>query len=241
MLLLLACTRLALAGPAPPWAEPDEVLVVTAERDLAEARQQVEATLGGMDFGRMVQRDGRTVFRRARLWKARAVFHHDGWLEVKAPLATPQLLGVRPLRTGDGQVVGHMVEVHGRWSGGKVASAQEARVVYGAEDALRVYRTALQRRSLALHRTTLRQELVAAWYEGRSPDGALLPSPEARRAFVLDRWLQTADNDAGAALRADIEVFIDDVVQPSDTPLTAAEIAAANDARAFAGVLAPAR
>lgn len=223
---------------AAPWPQAGEEIVIEASTELAEARRALDRAIEDLGFRRKVIRDDRTIYPRPALWKSKLVLFDDGRLEVRTPSVVPMMLVPRA-RSGvdSSEVVG--VEGAGLWSSPPTTRAVEGRIYQGLADELADWHDALWARSFAERRMQLREEVLRAWHDGLSPEGRALPTWRARRAWLLERWLNTADSTAGEAVRVDLEVFIDDVVQRSAGPLTADEIAAANAQRTFARALAP--
>lgn len=240
--LLLAVLPAALAQqPAPPWQEPGEEVIITATKDLAYARVQLEGAIRAQGYRRRVVRDDRVVFPRPQVWKTKLVLHDDGLLELRTPRLVP--MGLAPTTRID-QATGRTVlagaEVAGIFSGPRQRRTVEGELLGELEDELQAFRDALWGRSFAERRVAIREEVVRAWFDGVAPGGAALPTTAERRAWLLQRWLDTADSEAGEEVRVDLEIFFDEVVQRSQAPLTAEEVASANARRTFPRPLLPA-
>ena len=82
-------------------------------------------------------------------------------------------------------------------------------------------------------------DLEALWEDGVHPEtGAIVASPDERRAIILEMWLHKANNRWGRAVREVIGDFLRHVVQDSDHPVTAAELADVNARRRHGPALA---
>lgn len=240
MILLL----LTLMHPARAQ-EPEtsgEVMVIQAHRELERTRAALEQAILAQGFRRLVDRQGRTVFPRPALWKTKVVLYDDGRIELRTRGLVPMM--ILPSYTAEEdkgeEEVTVMLHGAGLISGPRTVQKVESQLLEAVEPALVQWRDALWAEGLAVRRTALREELREVWTEGRSPDGQVLPEPAQRRAWILEAWLNTSDNEAGEAVRAEIEVFLDEVVQGSTTPLTPAEVEAVNARRAFERRLQPA-
>lgn len=239
--LLLTLLPAALAQqPALPWQEPGEEVIITATRDLAYAREELEGAIQAQGYRRRVVRDDRVVFPRPKVWKTKLVLYDDGLLELRTPGVVP--MGLAPttrIHQATGRTVLAGAEVAGIFSGPRQRRTVEGELLGELADELHAFRDALWARSLAERRLAIREEVARAWFDGVAPGGAALPTAAERRAWLLERWLDTADSQAGEEVRVDLEIFIDEVVQRSPSPLTAEEVASANTRRTFARPLLP--
>ena len=223
MWVVVLAIGLAVAAepPASPWSEPGEELVVHADGDLSAARAALERAIADAGFQRRRDRDGRTVFPRSAPWKPKLILYDDGRMELRTHTLVP-LAVVPRLRGG-----GYRLDFAGVFSTRRQVGSAEGEIVDSLSEELVAWRDALWRRGLAERRSRLREEMLHAWFDGVDPDGLPLPSRGRRRRWLVEQWLDTANNDAGAAVRTDIEVFIDEIVQRSDSPFTRQEFEAA--------------
>lgn len=230
---------LSLAARAEEPEVPGEELVIRADAALDEARAQLEATIEGLGYPRSIRRRDRVVYPRASRWKTKLVLYDDGRIDLRTPGITPMM--VLPALTGDdqGKAGGGSVEVHGLFQGPRALRSIEGRMLDAVGPALARWRDALWARAFAERRLVRLEEVRRAWTEGVDRDGTPLATPADRRAALLDSWLHTADSPEGAVLRADLEIYFEDVVQRSGDPFTPEEIALANARRAFEEPLAP--
>jgi hypothetical protein len=82
------------------------------------------------------------------------------------------------------------------------------------------------------------RELDAVWRDGVGRDGGALPTPEARRAALLEWWVSRTCTPEGEAVRGVIARYLAREVQPSPWPVTEGERAAINARRPCPGELA---
>jgi len=228
------------AGPAMPegWQESGEELVIVADRDLVQSREVLEQQILNQGFRRRVRHRNRTVFPRPALWKTKVVLYDDGLVDVRTHGIVPMFLMPQVYTDMHGNRH-YDAKVAGVFQGPRGVRNADGRVYAAIGPDLASWRDALWAQHLAERRLVLREQVLAAWNDGVSPQGAALPDASSRRAWLLAAWLNTADNGAGEAVRADLEAFIDQVVQRSQTPFTAEEVAVANARRGFSRPLAP--
>ena len=109
----------------------------------------------------------------------------------------------------------------------------QAKVLDGTVDEIRTYREVVQRTAGEDIMYLLPGRLDALWREGAPLDGvSTLPTPRSRRVHALEYWATRSETPTGERVRDAIEQWFVEVVQTSDAPITAAEIA---DAEALAG------
>lgn len=98
------------------------------------------------------------------------------------------------------------------------------RVRDAVQPELMQYRSVLWKRALEETVWLLVARLDALWDEGTALDrGPLLKSPQERKMAALDYWSTRASTDEGHEVCRVVEVFLREVVQYSDTPVSEAE------------------
>ncbi len=229
------------ASPLSPPPPAGEEIVIEADADLAQARGALDAAIMDLGYGTPRRRRDRTVYPRdlGSVWKPKVVVYDNGLVTVRQRSITPLMVMPDIQRDDEGELESVTAEAVGLASGKRTKQRMEATVVEAITPQLRSWRDAMARRHLADRRSTLREELAAAWFDGVDPQGRPLATHAERRAWMIAAWLNTADNDAGETVRRDIERFLGEVVQRSEHPLTEDELAAANQARAFPEALDP--
>lgn len=237
---LVLCT--ALGAPVEePEPESGEEIVVYGERRVQEAREKVVADLEALGFTRIQEKDGRLVMRHAQNWKGKIVFHDDGRLQFRRQAPEPTMPDTFFKRASPlvGWVPCVVVPTACVKVGGWVVSERKLGAIH--RDARAAVEPSLEELSerqadLAIDRKLddLDAKLTACWDDGVPLEGdpsQLLPTPEDRRAHLLDYWRTRTDTVWGDRVRAPVEGFLRNVVQDSDHPVTAEELARANDGR----------
>ena len=205
-----ALARAAAVDPTPVL----EIRVVE-ERTLAEAREGIDVQLKGKGYLRIWRIGDRTWYLNPKLWKPGVVVHDEGFARVRGRRFYP--MGVFP--TERGQEVYAVVQTR------RQVQQQKARLVADLEPYLRQIRDATWQLARADRAVAIRDELVGIWVDGIDAGGSEHPTYLARRRALSDRWLQTADGEAGRWARGIIGAFIDAEVQTSDHPFGDREIA----------------
>jgi hypothetical protein len=203
---------------APAFAEepaPDDEIVVEGRIGVDEARAALDEALrrDGYVIGVPIGR-GRTVWFNRERWKGRMVVSDDGLIEPHVGWLVP--LVVVP--------AAHRIVVSGLVGSPRQARQTEDRMLAAIEPFAGTLRDAIGEDALQRRLEEVGREVDAIWHGPAAPAD--------RRAAIVARWLATADNDAGARVRARIRRYVRDVVQ-ADAPFTPAELDAANARRTF--------
>lgn len=235
-LLMLAVWTAHAQEPTP------EEMIIVAEYSVQEARRDLDSTLREMGYRRPVRIGDRMVYTPERIWKPRVALTDEGILMVRGRMFTPVAPLVpttvlfdstftdpdrQPLSLSDDM---RLVRSEG-W--GATSTAQrsgerrraEGQIVDNIYPEYAAWRQALWELNRLHREEEIRERLWAIWQDSRSAD--------ARRAEILQMWVNTADSSDGERVRAQIEVFMQDVVQASPEPYTHAEIATINEQRGF--------
>jgi hypothetical protein len=217
-------------------AAPDEVIIVYGEERVKEAREKVIHDLGSLGFTRLLEKDGRLVMRHEQNWRGKAVLYDDGRLDFKRQ--TPQgtmpdtffkdaspLIGWVPcvvVPTACVKVGGWVVSPR------KLGTIQE-RATTAVQPSLRELSERQADLAIDHKLDDLEAQLIACWEQGVPLEGSEpLPTPEARRAHLLDYWRTRTDTVWGERMRQPVESFLRNVVQASDHPVTTEELARTN-------------
>lgn len=221
-------------GPEPPGTEEaGETIIVYGERDIARKRAILERDLRRLGY-KAHDKDGYTVYRPESPWEPSVVLYDQGFMILKRspvrfeppvkgssnlrylwciPPFTPlcvrpggQLVSKRKLQGSKTRLFDQIKPDAEAW--------QKAIVAQGTHERLD---------------EELPRMLVDTWDSGAPIEegGPELPSPEARRAAILNLWATRADTPEGASARSVIADFIRYEIQSSPTPASPAEIAAA--------------
>jgi hypothetical protein len=102
-------------------------------------------------------------------------------------------------------------------------------IVRGIHPEVFAWREALAAEAMGRRYAALPEQLALLWVAGvpLAEEGPLLPSPEERRAALLDFWATRTCTPEGRRVRALTEDFLVEVVQGGAWPVTPAEAAAA--------------
>jgi len=237
---LVLCTALG-APAAEPEPESGEEIIVYGELRVEEARAKVVADLEALGFTRVKEKDGRLVLRHAQNWKGKVIFHDDGRLQFRRQAPEPTMPDTFFKRASPlvGWVPCVVVPTACVKVGGWVVSERKLGAIH--RDARAAVDPSLEELSerqadLAIDRKLddLDGRLTACWEDGVPLEGdptQLLSTPEERRAHLLDYWRTRTDTVWGDRVRAPVEGFLRNVVQDSDHPVTADELARTNHGR----------
>jgi len=240
MLLWLLCS----AG----FAQDDEI-IIEAERSVVAARAALDAEVRDLGYVSGRQSGDTSRYIHPQIWRPRVRIYDDGLMEVRTwrrtPLMLAPLMPTQPLNPDEGSPLNLNdglgwqqgtdstgVNANGLSASDRTTHRMEADVLLAVNDSVRAWQDAIRERERLYRVEELREKMHTTW-------GSAQP-PEDRRAEILSMWLNTTDNDDGERVREMIEVFIDDTIQPSATPLTDEEVDAANIKRTFERALAPA-
>ncbi len=245
MSLLLLCA-LAIAGGESESDDGERVeapaaieVVVYGEILVEQARQQLERDLAEAGYEKAKSKEGKVIYRHDDVWKGEIHLYDDGWFRTKRqkvkfePIEMPWAEKGSPLAIA-GCVVYSFLCFR---PGGALVSerkfrAQETRLVQhihedSEEWADRISDLATDRKIEDL--PTRMEDLWANGTPLLKP--GKLETKEERRQALLAYWDSRTNTPWGEMVRQAVEAFCRGVVQHSDDPFTAAEIAAFNDRR----------
>lgn len=232
---------MAFGAPEPAEPEAGEEIVVYGELRVQEAHDKVVRDLEAMGFTRVKEKDGRLVMRHAQNWKGKAVFHEDGRIQFKRQAPEPSMPDTFFKQASPlvGWVPCIVVPTACVKVGGWVVSKRKLGAVQSrATDTVAPSLTDLSERhaDLAIDRKLddLDGRLVACWEAGVPLEGdrsQFLATPEERRAHLLRFWETRTDTVWGDRMRAPVEGYLRNVVQDSQHPVTADELARINRTR----------
>lgn len=212
-----------------------EEIVVHAQRELEEARRQVEEKLEEAGYDRVIERDGKTIYRHADVFKGQVVVDDDGWVRFeRQPIRLdPPDLGKRENTVGDwmGCLLWPTACIK---TGGQVISKSklnhyERRVFDHVQGDIEAWNARIADVATTRKVAELPARLEALWEHGEplQGDGHVATHAERRRA-ILEYWGSRTDTPWGEEVREAVEAFCRGVVQRSEHPFTEAEIAAFN-------------
>lgn len=216
-------------------AEEPMIEVIVAEQRLSTAKEHVVRVMKGEGYFRFVHLGRRSYWLNPKVWKPWVMVHDEGFARIRGVAALPlPILAAPPPPTS--ATLPDSPPVRGGTAtlltqSPRARRAQKERMAEQVEPALAEIREALWDLARAERLQERAERLVQIWFDGARPAAE-------RRAAIVAEWLNTEPDEAGQGARALIERFIDDEVQTSE-PFTAAEVAAANEARQWTGPLEP--
>lgn len=217
-------------------------VVITDERAVQMARQAVEQELVDLGYEAKRRRDDRTVYVSDVGWENKVIVHDDGWMYFrKRPphVRKPEIEGawwngVPVVEWGPCLLAPFLCVSAGTVGVRPQLSEQnKEEVVEGTAQEMRDYADTIAAEALG---RKLNEEipdwLDAVWHQGVDPrNDTALPTPEARRAHILEFWISRTDNAYGDAVRQVVEHYMLYEIQSSTDPFTQNEIDQANARR----------
>jgi hypothetical protein len=218
-------------------AESRESMVVTGKETItvydmriAERRQAIVKELRSLGYTQVKRKDGRAVFRSNVAWHPDVLLYDDGFMIMRRtpprfePPDAPGIWG-GPLPC---LLILPCTHIGGVLVSRAKLEPQKSEVAIATHDEVEAWRSAIvddaMRERLSVG---IPEMLDAIWLGGTGPDGESLPTPEDRRKALLDFWATRADTPEGDEAQEITAAYIEQVVETSDTPLTDAEVAAA--------------
>lgn len=227
-----------LAWLAVAWAEEprtSEEIVVHAQRELEAARREITEKLQEAGYTRVIERDGKTIYRHPQPFKGQVVVDDDGWVEFeRQPIRLdPPDLGKRENTVGDwmGCLLWPTACIK---TGGQIVSRSklghyERRVIEHVQGDVETWNARIADMATTRKVAELPARLEALWEHGQPLQGeGHLATPAQRRQAILEYWGSRTDTPWGEEIRAAVEAFCRGVVQRSEHPFTEAEIEAFN-------------
>jgi hypothetical protein len=218
-------------------AEGREQIEVTASEQItvydmrvAERRQAIVKELRDLGYTQVKREDGRAVFRSNVSWHPDVLLYDDGFMLMRRPpprFAPPDAPGIAgsPLAC---VLLLPCTRIGGWLVSGRKLEPQKSEVALETHDVVEAWRSAVvddaMRERLSVGIPSL---LDAIWLGGTGPEGEVLPTQEDRRKALLDFWATRSDTPEGDEARMIAAAYIEQMVETSDTPLTAGEVAAA--------------
>ena len=214
-----------------------EEITVYDVRRIEAARDAVIDRVRDAGYVQEIRREGRTVLRHPAVWKGEVVLWDDGRVNMKRqPIQFDS-----PIQKGGAE----------RWlacvlfplcirPGGQLVSPrklhhQEERVWRRITPEVRELGDTIASAATELKVEQLPDLLQALWDEGTPLSEAMsdvpLSDPAQRRTAILAFWDTRTDTPWGEQVRAVVEGFLRAVVQQSEHPVTAEELAAFNATR----------
>jgi hypothetical protein len=229
----------SLAGAQEPGEEADVEVIVYGQLLVEQARNQLVQDLAEAGYEQVKEKGDRVIYRHPSVWRGEVHIHEDGWYQTKRQKVKFQAIEMPWAKAGSPLAVAGCVvyaplcfRPGGALVGARKFSAQETRVVDHIHEDASVWAERIS--DLATERTieTLPDRLEALWVQGQPLEGGeVLESARARRKALFLFWDSRTNTRWGDAVRQSVEAFCRAVVQASDDPFTAHELAAFNAQR----------
>ena len=223
----------AAAADRPAADNANEEIIVYGERDVARKRAILERDLRRLGYTAH-DKDGYTVYRTDAPWEASIVLYDQGFMLVKrSPVRfEPPVQGHSALRYlwCVPPFTPLCIRPGGQLIGKRKLQGDKTRTYDAIKTDELAWQKALQAQGDHQRiNEELPRQLVSTWDSGAPIEqwGPDLPTPDARRAAILDLWATRADTPEGAEARAVIGDFVRFEIQSSDHPASPDEIAAA--------------
>ena len=199
-------------------ADPAEEVLVVGQR-LEDARADLSRELRDRGYVRLVRIGQRSYYVTPQVWKPWVMVHAEGFARYHGVRVYP--VGARTDAAGPAQAAFATQSA-------RQTRSQKDRLADAVEPYLARVRDAEWELARIQRELDLATALQHVWYDGLTPDAAYLADPAARRAAIVELWLHTEPDEDGRRTRRLVEDFVDRVVQTSEAPYTADEIAAAS-------------
>lgn len=224
-------------GELPDWAVAGETIVVESTGTVAESRAELEASLRELGYGNRRQRGDWSVYVSEVPWYPQVMVHKSGYMRIKRrPLhfRLPELAdwggAEKPLEVALCLIQPtSCIRFQGLLVSKRRLRHKQEEVVNRTRSQVAGFQDSLANAALSERLAGMNELLLTLWRDGVHPHFEQpLTDMKSRREALVALWREPADNAWGDRVRAHIEVFVDDVVQASETPYTQAEIDAAN-------------
>jgi hypothetical protein len=235
-------------GQAPDWATPGETLIVNPDNNVSRSRGELGGALGGLGYSEMKRRGDWTIYLAEPPWYPKVMVHDSGYMMIKrrgVHFRLPDLADwgglEKPLEVALCLIQPtSCIRIHGLLVSKRRLRWKEQEVVDKTRREMMAFQDSLADAGLASRIAGLVEVLNHLWRDGvQAGTEVVLDGAPAKRQAIIDMWQAPASNRWGDTVRSHIEVFIDDVVQVSDTPFLLEEIVRANKGRQTERVLEP--
>lgn len=228
--------------PSPPEAPPEDVpgeTIVVFDQQVARTRDELELTLRDLGYHAARTRNGREYFDHESAWKPQVVLDDDGWVRVRRGrprFEKPKMKGIWDGPLGYAVCVvtpTSCVRLGGMFVTERRLEWSKDQVTRSMEPARQAWETALVERNMAVRTgEEVPTALEALWEDGVPFQGDLrLEGPAERKQALVRFWLERTDDVYGDQVRQVVEDFVRAVVQTSEHPFSAEEIAEVNARR----------
>lgn len=236
-LLLLAGSARAQEPAAPPPGTPEagEEIIVYDTQEIERRRQVLEAIILDQDYKEGIDKGDRTIYRPMVPWKPSVIVHDDGivqltrspvrWMAPGNPDNALNNLWCLPPFTP------MCVRIGGQVISGRKLQAHKHRVLEQTHQASEAWRQAIVDKSTFERVNEELPALIdATWKTGAplEPGEPELPTHADRRQALLRFWATRSDTREGHIVARVVADYLAFEVQASAHPVTADELAQAN-------------
>lgn len=226
--------------PAPsalPSGGSADVLVESQQRVIQE-RKEFVAALEELGYEGRRRRDGKQTFVHPDIgYKPRVVLDDDGYMVIRRNLVLARVPDVYDWDNPLDEALEYALCLIPTWclTSGALLSPprleqQKQLVVDATGDDLQQYQEALAQRGFQVTLAELPGRMDGIWHRGVDPvGGAVYATPEERRAALVGLWATRACDVYGDTVRQRVVDYMTYEVQPSSSPYTPEELAAAGD------------
>jgi hypothetical protein len=236
--IIVAGVALAQEPDATEAPADDEIDVLAGSPEVQRRRAEVYAALRAEGYRKGRRKGEYQVFNSDVPWGPRVLVHDDGWVITRR--APPRVHPPGRSFADEGSPAEYLwcllapplcVSIGGWTISERKLAPAKAEVLDATHDEVRALNDAVARRALSTRvGSDIPADLEAIWSRADLP-------PEQRRLLLFTYWDTRTDTPEGAAARAAVRSFLIAVVQTSDTPFTAQELARLNETRTFRDAL----
>lgn len=218
-----------------PETGPEEV-VIYAELRIQQAREDLIDRAQSLGYTKVIERDGRTILRHELPWHGEIVLVDDGQVAVKRQPVRfePPFAKDKPAAWLTCILFPLCIRPGGQLVSQRRFRGFEREAWEGIGDNVTNWNDRIADAATTAKVDELPPRLEALWEQGTPIDGqgAALATWEERRQALLVFWDSRTETEWGLSVRDAVAAFMRGVVQNSDHPYTAEEIATFNRGRA---------
>lgn len=220
----------AVPAEAPVAAE----VVVYGERLVEAARQEVIEQAAKDGYVREIRKKDRTILRHDQPWKGDVVLYDDGRLDIKRQPVRfePPVENKTPASWLMCVFLPACIRPNGQLVSNLKFQGYKRTIMASIEPEVRTWNERISDFAIDAKIDRLPDKLEALWERGRSIDGATVHATwEERRRALFAYWDTRTDTAWGDEVRDATAAFIRGVVQRSEHPFGAAELATLDASR----------
>lgn len=221
-------------GPAD--SETDEDLLILEDIDVERARAQLDRRIRDLGYKEGDIKDDRVIYRPESAWKPSIVIHDEAFVVIRRtpPRFEPWIGPGAPIRylSCIPPFTPMCLKLSGVLVSKRRLQHQKTKVTEGIEPMVYEWREAIVDRAMQFRvNEELPRILDDVWLRGIPLDPSLptLNEPAKRRSEMLDLWASRTCTPEGEAVRSVVQNYLYWEVQNSEHPLTAEEVAQANE------------